>query len=72
MSFVLRFRRAGTELGVLFAGFAHVNSVNKTVFEGKFRTFNLDKKVPAAGSAELQNLVLADVGDTGTGSGTQT
>ena len=72
LSFVFRFRRAGKEFGVMMAGFAHVNDINLVSFRGRFRTFTLDGKVPAAGGAELQVLALGDPGDTGTGTGTQT
>jgi hypothetical protein len=72
LSFVFRFRRAGKEFGVMMAGFAHVNDINLVSFRGRFRTFTLDSKVPAAGGGELQVLALGDPGDTGTGTGTQT
>ncbi len=72
LSFVFRFRRAGKEFGAMMAGFAHVNEINLVTFRGRFRTFNLDNRLPAAGNGQLQVLALGEAGDTGTGTGTQT
>lgn len=73
MSMVFRFRRGGAERGILMSGFAFRRAIGaQAEFQGRFRVFELDPDLPTLGTGELLRIAAGDVGDTGTGSGSQT
>ena len=70
MSFVFRLRTIGGEVAVFMAGFAFLPDGGNGEFIGRYRAFDPEVNTPVA--SQVANVMVLGIGDTGTGTGSQT